>query len=183
MRRYILLVDSNFDGTFFRNCQQHFLPQSLQLLVDNVLQGSKINSSNKQLTHSSLTILQLLFQNSIKRIQQNIKTLNETHHSIELSSTLGSKLQAHQNTVKIVCPPTLKSKVFIAAALDSIDHNPSSTTEKGPFHRTGISLFQHPAMKTPGVERDIGKTASVRRKLLQVRAVYANVSPISNLPL
>ena len=92
MRRYILLVDSNFDETFFRNCQQHFLPQSLQLLVDNVLQGSKINSSNKQLTHSSLTILQLLFQNSIKRIQQNIKTLNETHHSIELSSTLGSKL-------------------------------------------------------------------------------------------
>ena len=50
IRRDILLVDSNFYGNFTRNCQQHFLPQSLKSLVDNILQGSKINSSHKQLT-------------------------------------------------------------------------------------------------------------------------------------
>ena len=81
IRRDILLVDSNFDGNFTRNCQQHFLPQSLKSFVDNILQGSKINSSHKQLTQSTLTISQLIFQNSIKRIRQNVKIANETHHS------------------------------------------------------------------------------------------------------
>ena len=79
--RDILLVDSNFDGNFTRNCQQHFLPQSLKSFVDNILQGSKINSSLKQLTQSTLTISQLIFQNSIKRVRQNVKIANETHHS------------------------------------------------------------------------------------------------------
>ena len=64
----ILLVDSNFDRNFARDCQQHFLPQSLRLFVDNVLQGSKINSLHKQLIQSTLTISQLIVQNSAKCI-------------------------------------------------------------------------------------------------------------------
>ena len=50
-------------------------------VVDNILQGSKINSSHKQLTQSILTVSQLTVQNIVKRIQQNVKTANETHHS------------------------------------------------------------------------------------------------------
>ena len=99
---------------------------------------------------------------------------------MKLSTTLGNNLLTHYNTVKIVCSPTLKSNVFTTAAIDNKDHNPSSTTAEGSFHGTGISLFQHPTMKNPGVERDIGKTNSLKRKLLQLPALYANVSPISD---
>ena len=72
-----------------------------------------------------------------------------------MSTTLGNNLLTHYNTAKIVSPPTLKSNVFTTAALDNIDHNPSSTTAEGSFHGTGISLFQQPTMKNSGAERDI----------------------------
>ena len=84
IRRDILLEDSTFDGNFTRDCQQHFLPQSLKSFADNILQGSKISSSHKQ-----LTILQLIVQNSIKRILKNLKTTNEIHHSRARESPLG----------------------------------------------------------------------------------------------
>ena len=93
IRRDILLVDSTFDGNFTRNCQQHFLPQSLKLFVDNVLKGSKINSLHQQLTQSTLTISQQIVQNSIKRIQQNVKTANKIHHS----RARGSPLRVYLN--------------------------------------------------------------------------------------
>ena len=74
--RDVSLVDSTSDGNFTRNCQQHYLPQSVKLFVDNIVQGSKKNSSRKQLTQSTLTISQLIVQDSIKRIRQNVKTQN-----------------------------------------------------------------------------------------------------------
>lgn len=43
-----------------------------------------------------------------------------------------------------VVPPKLCSDLFTTAAVDNIDHNPSSTTAHDSFHGTGISLFQHP---------------------------------------
>jgi len=43
----------------------------------------------------------------------------------------------------VACPLNMKKRVFTTAAVDNIDHNPSSVTDKGSFHGTGISLFQH----------------------------------------
>ena len=43
----------------------------------------------------------------------------------------------------MVCPPKMRGDVFTPAAVDNIDHNPSSTTSKEEsFRGTGISLFQ-----------------------------------------
>jgi hypothetical protein len=42
-----------------------------------------------------------------------------------------------------VCPPSLKEEVFTTAAVDNIDHDPSSTTTTKSFHGTSISIFQH----------------------------------------
>lgn len=47
----------------------------------------------------------------------------------------------------------LKYGLFTTAAIDNIDHNPSSTTAKDSFHGTGISLFQHPTANFSGIER------------------------------
>ena len=41
------------------------------------------------------------------------------------------------------------------AAVDNIDHNPSSTTAKDSFHGTGISLFQQPTVENPGTDRGL----------------------------
>ena len=42
---------------------------------------------------------------------------------------------------------------FTTAAIDNIDHNPSSTTAKESFHGTGISLLQHPSFAGEVVDR------------------------------
>ncbi|WAR11600.1 hypothetical protein MAR_025780, partial [Mya arenaria] len=43
----------------------------------------------------------------------------------------------------VVCPPSLVPATFTTAAVDNIDHNPSSVTAHGSLHGTAISLFQH----------------------------------------
>ena len=43
----------------------------------------------------------------------------------------------------IVCPPALQKGLFTTAAIDNIDHDPSSTGAKSSFHGTSISIFQH----------------------------------------
>ena len=43
----------------------------------------------------------------------------------------------------IVCPP-LRKGLFTTAAIDNLDHNPSSSLSIECFHGTSISIFQHP---------------------------------------
>ena len=55
----------------------------------------------------------------------------------------------------VVFPPKMRDDIFTIAAVDNIDHNPSSTTSKESLRGTGISLFQHPAFAGQGVDRSI----------------------------
>ena len=73
---------------------------------------------------------------------------------LELSTDMGNSVCAHFESEGVVCPPKLL-KVFTTAAVDNIDHNPSSVTAQGAFHGTGISLFQHPTSVAPGEEREV----------------------------
>ncbi|KAG0712957.1 hypothetical protein GWK47_017297 [Chionoecetes opilio] len=50
----------------------------------------------------------------------------------------------------VVCPVQLRQGLFTVGALDNLDYNPSSTTAKGSFHGTGISLFQSPTALNRG---------------------------------
>ena len=47
----------------------------------------------------------------------------------------------------------LLNGLFTTAAIDNIDHNPSSTSSHDSFHGTGISLFQHPADTFAGLDQ------------------------------
>ena len=62
---------------------------------------------------------------------------------LEISSNLANTLCQIYEEEGSVCPPSLKNDVFTAAAVDNIDHNPSSTT----------SLFQHPTIENQGTDR------------------------------
>ena len=53
----------------------------------------------------------------------------------------------------VVAPACLRKGLFTVAALDNLDHNPSSTTATTSFHGTGISLFQLPTKNKPGERR------------------------------
>ncbi len=46
---------------------------------------------------------------------------------LDISTELGNKICHHYRMEKAVCPPQLKGGLFTTAAVDNIDHNPSST--------------------------------------------------------
>ncbi|KAE8741877.1 hypothetical protein FOCC_FOCC012580 [Frankliniella occidentalis] len=72
---------------------------------------------------------------------------------MEITSTLCKLVVERAKEEKVVCPPNLKKGVFTVAAIDNVDHNPSSTTSRGSFHGTSISLFQLVKSETEGETR------------------------------
>ena len=72
---------------------------------------------------------------------------------MEISTTIGNHVCNYYQQKEVVCPPNLREGLFTTAAIDNIDHNPSSTTATDALHGTGISLFQHPRNYGDGCER------------------------------
>ena len=66
----------------------------------------------------------------------------------DITTNIGSK--AHFADKQVVCPLNLKKNLFTTAAIDNIDHNPSSATTSDSLHGTGISLFQHRTQEEEG---------------------------------
>ena len=60
---------------------------------------------------------------------------------LSISTKLGNKVIDQLKHGNVVCPPSLKVSSFTTAAIDNIDHNPSSNTATSSFHGTAISLF------------------------------------------
>ena len=56
---------------------------------------------------------------------------------------MGNNVSKYYNEIGVVCPPQLRTGLFVTAAADNIDFNPSSSTSVGSFHGTGLSLFQN----------------------------------------
>ena len=73
---------------------------------------------------------------------------------MEIENDLASSVCKRFEEEGIVCPSNLRKYIFTVGALDNIDHNPSSTTSKGSFHGTGISIFQFPTKDNPGIGRE-----------------------------
>lgn len=74
---------------------------------------------------------------------------------LSLSAEMGNRVCNLYRDENEVCPPMMRGNVFTTAAVDNVDHNPSSTTAKNSFHRTSISLFQHLSSETEGVSWNI----------------------------
>lgn len=81
------------------------------------------------------------------------KSLVEKMASLGFSISYNRVLEIHDRIIKqlckkhdneaIVCQPSLKKGLFTWAAIDNLDHNPSSSTADTAFHGTSISVFQH----------------------------------------
>ncbi|CAC5400877.1 unnamed protein product [Mytilus coruscus] len=99
---------------------------------------------------------------------------------LEISTQLGEAVVERYLNEGVVCQPLLKGKVFTTAAVDSIDHNPSSTTSKSSFHVTGNSIFQHPMKDNVGVRRDqiiLPTSKPKSKKVPELPDAYMNMKP------
>uniref|UniRef100_UPI00358E5A52 uncharacterized protein n=1 Tax=Myxine glutinosa TaxID=7769 RepID=UPI00358E5A52 len=91
------------------------------------------------------------------------KKINQQLHTMGISVSYDRVMQLEDWLATAVCerfeddgavaPTILQKGLFTVGALDNLDHNPSSTTSKTSFHGTGISLFQFPSEREPGVTR------------------------------
>ena len=74
---------------------------------------------------------------------------------LSISTDIANSVIAWYEREAVVCPSKLRKGLFTTAAVDNIDHNPSSTTSQDSFHGTAISLVQHPTSEVKGDERNI----------------------------
>jgi hypothetical protein len=72
---------------------------------------------------------------------------------MEIEDALATSLCERFSEEGCVSPACLRKGLFSMAALNNIDHNPSSTTSVSSFHGTGISIFQFPTESVPGETR------------------------------
>ena len=73
---------------------------------------------------------------------------------MSISTQISNSVLERYERDGVVCPPKLRKGLFTTAAVDNIDHNPSSTTLQGSFHGTAISLVQHSTNENPGQPRN-----------------------------
>ena len=96
---------------------------------------------------------------------------------LELSTSLGSTVLKQFQEDGVVCPRALKKDIFTTAALDNLDHDPTSSTSQSSFHGTGISLFQQSIEQTEDVEENL--SLEKPQKLIALPLSYSEVTPIS----
>ena len=61
----------------------------------------------------------------------------------------------YSKTKQLVCPSHLRVGLYIVAALDNLDYDPTSTTAIGSFHGTGISIIQFLTNENLGISRQL----------------------------
>ncbi|CAG9762637.1 unnamed protein product [Ceutorhynchus assimilis] len=119
---------------------------------------------------------------SIYARSRNKQQIDELHNlGISISSNRVMEITAQFSHVVVgraeeegvVCPSSLKKGLFTVAAIDNIDHNPSSTTSAGSFHGTGIFVFQLPFKE---------EEATIRNFQISFEDVANNLRSVPNLP-
>ena len=105
---------------------------------------------------------------------------------LKISIELGNNVCYYYQQKKVVCPPRLKGGIFTTAAVDNIDHNPSSSSFHDSFQGTGISLFQHPTEKNrdenSGVQLPtdaIQDHTRAQKKVLMLPEFYTTVPSVA----
>ena len=93
-----------------------------------------------------------------------------------ISTELGNRVIDQFIHDKVVFHPSLKVGAFTTAAIDNIDHNPSSNTATSSFYGTAISLFQHPSLGK-GDEKVVPDFQIKQKKLKKLPSYYTDIKP------
>ena len=100
---------------------------------------------------------------------------------LQISTELTNDACARFESLGAVVPAKLCRGVFSTAAIDNIDHDPSSTYASSSFHGTGISIFQHPSnsQELNPIVADVSPSQQERTpKLSDLPEFYSNVPPV-----
>lgn len=172
-----------FDGSFPNGCEESSVPQRIKYFFRQLLAGPKSSpeqdNSRKILSVSQLAMLNMtslsanlncepplaVFLALKLHSQTRSKKLVELLHKYALSVSYKKVLSIEsrfaqaiaeqtRNNADIVCPTNLHQHIFTVAALDNLDHNPTSRTASSSFHGTGISIFQFPSSQSPGLDQE-----------------------------
>lgn len=155
---------------------------------DKTASNTSVNVKHSQERETPLPIYLGLMMHTKTRKRELVDTLFSLGLSIsydrvlELSTDLGNEVCRFYESEKAVCPPKLRGKLFTTAAVDNIDHNPSSTSSHDSFHGTGISLFQHADHNFSGIMREISPVSSDSnskdKKISNLPESYMTVKPV-----
>lgn len=98
---------------------------------------------------------------------------------LQLTSDIADGVCQRFSIEDAVCPSKLRQGLFTTAAVDNIDHNPSSATAKDSFHGTGISLIQHPSHTHAGLDRGVPVLNQDRpsKSIAHLPSAYTSVPP------
>ena len=97
-----------------------------------------------------------------------------------ISTSVANNLNEQYIEHGVICPPALYKPLYKTAAVENIDHNPSTTTAKDSFHDTGISLFQFRNSHATGdshVVSAFDETLSESQTVKPLPESYSNVPP------
>uniref|UniRef100_A0A1X7TUM9 Uncharacterized protein n=1 Tax=Amphimedon queenslandica TaxID=400682 RepID=A0A1X7TUM9_AMPQE len=175
-----------FNYSFHDDCQSECVPHSLKLLTNMIITGGDIQDQNKGYSQFG-TPLSLYLGLSVHTLTRSKKLVMEMlqlglsvsyDRVLQVNNELADSICQDFNSKGVVCPSQLRKGVFTIAALDNIDHNPSSTTAKGSFHGTGISLFQSPTVVNQGTcQEKLTPTDSSKKYALPY--YYTVVPPVA----
>ena len=102
---------------------------------------------------------------------------------LSISTDITNSVIDRYDKDSVVCPSKLRDGIFTTAAVDNIDHNPSSTSSQDSFHGTAISLVQHPTAEKPGTERSTDvfdpDRSSTSKKIATLPSYYTDVPPLT----
>ena len=122
---------------------------SSALKIPQLLQFNIVKQKNKGKSNETpLPLYMGLMFHSRTRKKSLIEEPNEYGLSIsyirilEIQNSVTNQLYKFYDVQRSLCPSILQENIFTVSAIDKLDHNPSSSTEKDSFHGTGISTFQ-----------------------------------------
>ena len=181
----MILYGSNIKNK--NNYQSQATMSVSQLLVYNSVRSLKSNPTDNRHSKTREPPLPLFvgaYVHSKTRSKNTIDALYKMGHSVtydrvlSLFVDLANSAIDHFESVGAVCPQSLKIGLFKTSAMDSIDHDPSSTSSQTSFHGTGISIFQHPSVDCTGTDQERSSLVSSSRKIARLPIKYTSVPPV-----
>lgn len=168
-----------FVGSFSSDCEESSIPKRMKYFFRQLLSGPS-SSPEQETSRNVLSVSQVAMLNmtslsanlnnkpplpvflamklhSETRSKKLVNLLHQYALSVSYKEVLNIETKFAQaiadHTSKnnnLVCPTNLRQHIFTVAALDNLDHNPTSRTASSSFHGTGISIFQFPSPQKPG---------------------------------
>ena len=134
-----------------------------QLVVFNFIKQLRTSQPSANFRHEldSETPLPLYLGLKVHAVTRS-KTLVNILNNLGLCLSYDRVLQSQSNISnrickcykegEVVCPPNLRRDLFTIAAVNNIDHKPTSATAKDSFHGTAVSLMQHQTNTFSGID-------------------------------